>query len=66
MKLYEIPRNSKIKLEEGMSTFHHLDWAYSFCTADWMEENDDNRIFHLSASTPLKKEWDYYVIDNLK
>ena len=59
MKLYEIPRDSKIKVDEGIITFHHLDWAYSYCTVDW----SDGTI-HLSASTPLKKEWEYYVIDN--
>lgn len=62
MKLYEIPKESKIKVDEGFITFHHLDGAYSFCTCDWVKEGEYN-ITHLSASTPLEKENDYYIIN---
>lgn len=59
MKLYEIPEGSKIKTEKGIITFHHIDGMYSFCTADGVTGNN---IVHLNASTPLKKEGDYYEI----
>lgn len=66
MKLYEIPKGSKIKCElkntttgdvrEEMIEFHHLDGAYSYCTAP------DGSILRLSASTFLEKEDDHYII----
>ena len=58
MKLYEIPRESKVKIEDILLTFHRLDGAYSYCTTDKGE------VVHLSASTPLEKDGDIYkVID---
>lgn len=71
MKLYDIPRESKIKVEcfdaqdkkiGDFITFHHLDGMYSFCTVDGVTDDKYN-IVHLSASTPLKKVGDYYEID---
>lgn len=57
MKLYEIPRDSKIRLhiasestseKELICTFKHLDGMYSLIyTPDW-------KPVHLSASTELK------------
>lgn len=52
MKLYEIARNSplRIELEDGewdLATFHHVDGAYSYCTTS------DGRAFHLAAWTPM-------------
>jgi len=53
MKLYEVPRNSKIRIK-GLTIngelseellFHHIDGMYSFCTAN------DGTIIHLEAST---------------
>ena len=47
MKLYEIPRESKIKTDcfnsknekiGDMITFHHLDGMYSYCTVDGVED----------------------------
>lgn len=73
MKLYQIPRESKLKVsvtrpwgdgrvlvKDEIVTFHHLDGAYSYITTD------DGDVLHLSASTPLRKEDDYYVIDERK
>lgn len=55
VKLYKVPKGSKIRVDtvegEKMSTFHHLDGMYSFCTIDGVDESDG--IFHLSATTPL-------------
>ena len=67
MKLYEIPRGSKIRLKfhdqiegEGTAilTFHHPDGMYSYCTLD-----EGGHVVHLSVSTPLKKVGDLYEID---
>lgn len=53
MKLYEVPRNSKIVFDGEEFFFHHIDGMYSFCT------DKDNNIVHLAAWTDvevLKKE----------
>ena len=58
MKLYEIPRESRIKAEtfnpEGklgdFITFHRLDGMFSFCTV----EGQDDEVCHLSVSQELK------------
>ena len=65
MKLYEIPRGSKIKEdcfnENGkigeVIVFNKLDGMYSHCTVEGTDE-----VIHLSASTPLEKVGDYYII----
>jgi hypothetical protein len=53
MFLYEVPRNSRIKIE-GLTVngvlneeinFHHIDGIYSFCTTD------NEEIIHLGATT---------------
>lgn len=67
MRLYELPQGAKIKVETNrapkgeMCTFHHIDGAYSYCTAD-----EDEAPFHLSAWTPLKKVGKHYEIKALK
>lgn len=58
MKLYEVPRNSKIVFDGEEFFFHHIDGMYSFCT------DKDNNIVHLAAWTDvevLKKEWVYHT-----
>lgn len=48
MKLYEIPQESYIKLEDGqIFFFDHIVGAYSLCY-----DGDMNRV-HLSASTEI-------------
>lgn len=64
MKLYEIPRDSKILLSitdgktitKELCTFHRLDGAYSVI------ETPKGDIVHLSVSTPLAKVDDHYEI----
>ena len=63
MKLYEISKGSKIKVDEGIVTFDHIDGMYSYCTCDWVKEGEYN-VAHLSASTELENEGDYYLIKN--
>lgn len=34
-ELYNVPRNSRIKLQDGTElNFHHIDGMYSYCTTD--------------------------------
>lgn len=64
MKLYEIPRNSKIllPLTDGkvttieMCTFGSIDGAYSYITTP------KGDIVHLSASADLEKVDDHYKL----
>lgn len=62
MKLYEIPEGSKIKIDEGIITFHHIDGMYSYCTFD--DGLTEDSVVHLSANLPLKKVGDYYEIND--
>lgn len=51
MKLYEIPKLSKIQIKNEKSTyiiFYHIDGAYSYC------ETELGSVVHLSASTELE------------
>jgi hypothetical protein len=44
MKLYEAPRYSTIKLEDGtVLDFHHIDGMYSYCT------DSEGRAHHIAA-----------------
>jgi len=56
MKLHEIPKGSKIKVKEGIITFHCLDGLYSFCTVDWVKGKDN--VAHLSRFLELEKDED--------
>lgn len=68
MKLYEIPRESKIKglqvnkpdgtLLGDVIIFHRTDGMYSYCTVEGTDQ-----VVHLSVMTPLKKVGEYYEID---
>lgn len=72
MKLYEIPRNSKILLSirndleqaleyrDQMCTFDHIDGMYSHITTP------DGSVVHLSASAPVKKVDDHYELDEVE
>lgn len=49
MKLYNVPRNTKVKLGDGVVLlFHHIDGMFSVCT----DENGD--IYHISASEEVE------------
>jgi len=49
MKLYNVPRNSTIVLNDGLELkFHHIDGMYSVCT----DEAGD--IYHISASEEVE------------
>jgi hypothetical protein len=44
MKLYEVPRNSRIRFADGSElNFDHIDGMYSYCT------DDEGHVFHISA-----------------
>ena len=47
MKLYEVPRNTRIVVSGEELNFHHIDGMYSYCT------DDDNNVIHLSALTEV-------------
>lgn len=48
MKLYEVPRNTRIKVEDLELNFHRIDGAYSYCTTDKGE------TVHLAAWTEVE------------
>ena len=62
IRLYEIPKNSKIYIfnpnskEHTLFIFEHIDGMYSYCT------NGKGCILHLLASTPLEEYLDGYRI----
>jgi len=73
MKLYELPRNSKLRVsavdgngavEMRDATFHHPDGMYSYCTVDNPKPDEGRGVFHLSVSTPMKLVDGRYEIDN--
>lgn len=66
MRLYNVPMGSKLKLtlsREGKPltdefvTFHHLDGMYAYIT------DSHGKPLHLAAAMPVRKEDEYYVID---
>lgn len=54
MKLYDVPRNSRIRLlgdtlsSDMELNFHHIDGMYSYCT------DDDGNVMHLAAWTEIE------------
>ena len=48
MKLYDVPRNTRIKVEDLELMFHHIDGMYSFC------QTDDGETVHLAAWTEVE------------
>lgn len=68
MKLYELPRDSGIKIyglfdmkyKPRTVIFGHIDGAYSYC---WIDGKEDE-IVHLSATTKLKKYKDGYKVED--
>jgi hypothetical protein len=44
MKLYNVPRDSMIKLDVGIVLkFHHIDGMYSVCT------DENGKVYHIAA-----------------
>jgi len=51
MKLYQVPRYSRIVLQDGTKLFFdHLDGMYSFCT------DSDGQVWHINAGTEVTIE----------
>lgn len=48
MKLYDVPRNTRIKVKDLELNFHHIDGMYSYC------ETDDKEVVHLAAWTEVE------------
>jgi len=49
MKLYDVPRNSRIKIIEGEElNFRSVDGMYSYCT------RDNGEVVHLAAWTEVE------------
>ena len=48
MKLYEVPRNSRIKMGEIELNFKHVDGMYSYCT------DDDGNVIHPASWTEVE------------
>ena len=59
-KLYELPKNTKLYIEDKIIIFDHIDGFYSYC---WLEE-DKSKIVHIKATTQFKKYKDGYKIVN--
>jgi hypothetical protein len=48
MKLYNVPRNTRVQLDSGLElNFHHTDGMYSYC------EDDEGNVYHLAAWTEV-------------
>jgi antirestriction protein len=51
MKLYQVPRYSRIVLQDGTKLFFdHLDGMYSYCT------DSDGQVWHISAAKEVTIE----------
>lgn len=51
MKLYDVPRNTRVVLYDGtVINFHHIDGMYSYCTTD------SGDVVHLAAWTDVEVE----------
>ena len=49
MKLFEVPKNTRVRLKDGTELmFHRIDGMYSYCTMD----NGD--VVHLAAWTDVE------------
>jgi hypothetical protein len=48
MKLFEVPKNTRVVLSDGTElNFAHIDGMYSYCT------DDDGKVVHLAAWTEV-------------
>lgn len=58
MKLHEIEKGSKIKIDNTIIIFDHIDGMYSYCYS----EKEPEKLLHLSAMTELVKDGEYFTI----
>ena len=49
VKLYEVPRGSRIIVDGVVLNFHHIDGMYSYC------KDPEGKIVHFAAWTKVKK-----------
>ena len=48
MKLYDVPRNSRVELVSGQQlNFERIDGMYSYCT------DDEGKVWHIPATTEV-------------
>jgi hypothetical protein len=48
MKLYDVPRNSRVELVSGKQlNFERIDGMYSYCT------DDEGKVWHIPATTEV-------------
>ncbi len=57
IKLYQIPKDSKILIDNEEIIFRHTDGMYSYCESP-------QGTLHLSVMTPLAKVGDHYEIED--
>lgn len=54
MKLYDVPRNTRIVIKDEDDllrlNFHHIDGAYSYCT------DDEGNVVHIAAWAEVEIE----------
>ena len=48
VKLYDVPKGSKIKFFDEVLTFHHLDGMYSLCS------DKDGKSVHIAGYAPVE------------
>jgi hypothetical protein len=49
MKLYDVPKNSTIVLNDGLELkFHHIDGMYSVCT------DGEGNVYHIGATEEVE------------
>ena len=48
MKLYDVPRNTRIKIEDQELLFHRIDGMYSYCT------DSNGNVRHIAAWTEVE------------
>ena len=48
MKLYDVPRNTRVLVDGEVVNFHHIDGMYSYCTTD------SGDVVHLAAWTDVE------------
>lgn len=54
MKLYDVPNNTQVVLNDGVKLkFHHIDGMYSYCT------DSENNVYHIAA-------WEEVSIEKVK